>query len=69
MLDGVLPVTMEHALLWHVVVLTGAAMVWRRLVGQGPLEWVTQTVSRSLARLVVPGQPSDPRAQSPASLG
>jgi len=56
LLDGVLPRTLEHAYLWHVVVLTSLALAWRRFVGQGPLEWVTQTVSRSVARLVV-GQP------------
>jgi uncharacterized membrane protein len=68
LLDGGLPRTLDDALLWHVVVLTGGAVLWRWLVGQGPLEWVSQKVSRSVARLVVPGQPRDPRPQSPASL-
>ena len=68
LLDGALPRTMDDAVLWHLLVLSAGAVLWRQLVGQGPLEWATQKVSRSVARLVVPGQPRDPRLESPASL-
>jgi len=68
LLDGVLPRTMDNAVLVHVLVLTASAVLWRRLVGQGPLEWTTQKVSRSVASLVVPEQPRGPRPQLPASL-
>ena len=68
LLDGVLPRTMEHAYLWHVLVLTTGALVWRRLVGQGPLEWVTQKVARAVARLVVGTPSSTPPPETPAVL-
>jgi uncharacterized membrane protein len=68
LLDGVLPRTMDDAVLWHVIVLSSGAVLWRWLVGQGPLEWVSQKVSRSVARIVVPGQRANHRPQSPASL-
>ena len=68
LLDGVLPRTMEHAYLWHVLVLTTGALVWRRLVGQGPLEWVTQKVARTVARLVVGTPSSTPPPETPAVL-
>ena len=54
MLDGWLPRTMEYAYLWHVLVVSVLAVVWRRLVGQGPLELVTQKVARAVSTLIVP---------------
>ncbi len=68
LLDGVLPRTMEHAYLWHVLVLTTGAVVWRRFVGQGPLEWVTQTVARSVARLLVGTPRSTPPPDRPVAV-
>ena len=60
--------TMEHAYLWQVLVLTTGALVWRRLVGQGPLEWVTQRVARTVARLVVGTPTSTLPPDQPAAL-
>ena len=68
LLDGPLPRSMDNAVLWHVLVLTAGAVLWRLLVGQGPLEWVTQKVSRWVARLVVPVHPRDTRPELPAPL-
>lgn len=62
MLDGWLPRTTEYAYWWHVLVLTVLAVLWRRYVGQGPLEYLTQKTSRGVSNLVVPqqGSPSRP---------
>lgn len=54
LLDDWLPRTMEHAYLWHVLVVTVLAVGWRRLVGQGPLELVTQRTARGVSNLLVP---------------
>ena len=54
---GPLPRTLPGAYLWHVLVAVGVAVPWRRLVGQGPLEFLTQRVSQGVSRLVVPRTP------------
>lgn len=64
LLDGWLPRTMEHAYAWHVLVVTIVAVAWRRLVGQGPLEYLTQQASRGVARLIVPGSTAIPSGQA-----
>lgn len=63
MLEEWLPRTMAHAYLWHVVVLTVLAVLWRRYIGQGPLEFLTQRASRSVSRLVVPLSRDTPQAR------
>lgn len=55
LLDTLLPREMPLAYWWHVVVVVGVALVWRLLLGQGPLERLTQLVSRTVSRVLVPG--------------
>lgn len=57
LLAGPLPRTVPGAYLWHVLVAVGVAVPWRRLVGQGPLELLTQRVSRGVSGLLVPRAP------------
>ncbi|WP_166344844.1 heparan-alpha-glucosaminide N-acetyltransferase domain-containing protein [Phytoactinopolyspora limicola] len=38
LLATILPRDHEHALLWHVVIVVGVAVPWRRFIGRGPLE-------------------------------
>jgi uncharacterized membrane protein YeiB len=45
---------MTQAYLWHVIVVATGALLWRRFVGQGPLEWLTQKVSRGVSVALVP---------------
>jgi uncharacterized membrane protein len=54
LLSGPLPATVPLAYLWHVLVVAALAVLWRRFVGQGPLEWLTQQVSRAMSTAVVP---------------
>jgi uncharacterized membrane protein YeiB len=54
LLAGPLPGSMTQAYLWHVVVVATGALLWRRFVGQGPLEWLTQKVSRGVSVALVP---------------
>lgn len=56
LLGTLLPRSLDHAYLWHVAVIVAAAMVWRRFVGQGPLELVTQQVSRRVSYVLVPSR-------------
>jgi hypothetical protein len=46
----------------HVLVAVAIALPWRRWVGQGPLEWVTQKVAGTLSRAAVPERPAVPSA-------
>jgi hypothetical protein len=54
LLEDWLARTMEHAYWWHVLVVTVAAVLWRRYIGQGPLEFLTQKAARSVSTLLVP---------------
>jgi len=46
---------------------TVAAVLWRRYVGQGPLEYVTQKTARGVSTLLVPlGKRPAPRPSSAA---
>jgi hypothetical protein len=54
LLEDWLPRTMPYAYLWHVLLVTVAAVLWRRYVGQGPLEYVTQKTARGVSTLLVP---------------
>lgn len=54
LLEDVLPRTMANAYLWHVLTLTVAAVLWRRFIGQGPLEFLTQAAARGVSSLLVP---------------
>lgn len=64
LLDGVLTRQTPYAYLWHVLALTAVALIWRRFVGQGPLELATQRLSRGVARTVVPGRPGSAPAST-----
>lgn len=67
LLEDWLPRTMANAYLWHVLVVTVAAVLWRRYVGQGPLEYVTQKTARGVSTLLVPlGKRPAPRPSSAA---
>lgn len=55
LLDTLLPRTLPMAYGWHVVAVVVFALVWRGLLGQGPLERLTQLVSRTVGRVLVPG--------------
>jgi hypothetical protein len=46
----------------HVLVAVAIALPWRRWVGQGPLEWVTQKVAGTLSRAALPERPAVPSA-------
>jgi uncharacterized membrane protein len=46
----------------HVLVAVVVALPWRRFVGQGPLEWVTQKVAGSVSRAALPERPAVPSA-------
>ena len=59
LLGTVMPPTMPYAFAAHAVVLTFTALAWRALVGQGPLELLTQRLSRQVARLAVPPRRAD----------
>jgi uncharacterized membrane protein len=67
LLDDVLPRTMPYAFWWHALVLIAAALGWRRFVGQGPLEYVTQRLSRAVALAVVPAQDDRSRTRQDSS--
>jgi uncharacterized membrane protein len=54
LLAGPLPRTVPLAYVWHVVVVATVAVLWRHVVGQGPLEWVTQRTSRAVSNVLVP---------------
>jgi uncharacterized membrane protein len=54
LLAGPLPGSVPLSYLWHVLVLATLAVLWRRFVGQGPLEWLTQRASTRLAAALVP---------------
>ena len=56
LLGSLLPRSLDHAYLWHVAVIVTVAMVWRRYVGQGPLELMTQQVSRRVSYLLIPSR-------------
>jgi hypothetical protein len=60
LLDTLLPRTMSLAYGWHVLVAIVFALVWRRFLGQGPLERLTQLVSRTVSRVLVPGATQSP---------
>ncbi len=69
LLDDWLPPSLPHAYWWHVLVATTVAMAWRRFVGQGPLEFLTQRAARGVSTLLVPLHAadrggSDPRHQA-----
>jgi uncharacterized membrane protein YeiB len=53
-----------YAFVSHAVVLMLGAVLWRALVGQGPLEFLTQQISRRVSRLVVPPRPADAAARA-----
>jgi uncharacterized membrane protein YeiB len=57
LLAGPLPRALPGAYLWHVLVVVAVAVPWRRLVGQGPLELLTQRVSWGVSSLLVPRTP------------
>ena len=69
LLSTVLPRTMDHAWLWHAVVLMTGALLWRITVGQGPLEYLTQRASRAVANLVVQQPRRTPDGGDPVALG
>jgi uncharacterized membrane protein len=62
LLAGPLPGGSGLAWVAHVLVAVAVALPWRRFVGQGPLEWVTQKVAGALSRAAVPERPAVPRA-------
>lgn len=62
LLEDVLPETTQNAYLWHVVLLSTLAVVWRRYIGQGPLEALTQKSSRAVSALLVPLRENAPQA-------
>ncbi len=65
LLDTLLPRTMPMAYGWHVVAVVVFALVWRGLLGQGPLERLTQLISRTVSRVIVPGANERPVAERP----
>jgi uncharacterized membrane protein len=65
LLDTLLPRTMPMAYGWHVVAVVVFALVWRALLGQGPLERLTQLVSRTVSRVLVPGANERPVGDRP----
>lgn len=61
LLSGPLPGSVPLSYLWHVLVLATLAVLWRRFVGQGPLEWLTQRASTQVAAALVPAPPAPAR--------
>ncbi len=54
LLSGPLPGGSGGAYVAHVLVAVAVAVPWRRFVGQGPMEYVTQGVARAVSGAVVP---------------
>ena len=65
LLDTLLPRTMPMAYGWHVAVVVVFATVWRGLLGQGPLERLTQLIARAVAGVLVPGANDRPVGERP----
>jgi hypothetical protein len=57
LLSGPLPGGGAGAYVAHVVVAVAVALPWRRFVGQGPLEYVTQGIARAVSGAVVAEDP------------